>query len=61
MKFGKLDSVIFEDLEDPELRKKYIDACVDDLVEFMHDLCLTYEESLHIFEEARKDIVMYTD
>jgi hypothetical protein len=61
MKFGKLDSVIFEDLEDPELRKMYIDACVDDLVEFMHDLCLTYEESLYIFEEARKDIVMYTD
>jgi hypothetical protein len=61
MKFGKLDSVIFEELEDPELRKKYIDACVDDLVEFIHDLCLTYEESLHIFEEARKDIVLYTD
>lgn len=58
MKFGKLDSVIFEELEDPELRKKYIDACVDDLVEFIHDLCLTYEESLHIFEEARKDIVL---
>lgn len=61
MKFGRLDSVIFEDLEDPELRKMYIDACVDDLVEFIHDLCLTYEESLHIFDEARKDIVMDTD
>jgi hypothetical protein len=61
MKFGKLDSVIFEDLEDPELRKMYMEACVEDLVEFMHDLCLTYEESLHIFDEARKNIVMCAD
>ncbi len=61
MKFGKLDSVIFEELEDPELRKTYMDACVEDLVEFVHDLCLTYEESLHIIEEARRNIVMCTD
>jgi hypothetical protein len=61
MKFGKLDSVIFEDLEDPELRKIYMNACVEDLIEFIHDLCLTYEESLRIFDEARKDIVMCTD
>jgi hypothetical protein len=61
MNFGKLDSVIFEELEDPELRKKYMDACVEDLIEFIHDLCLTYDESLHIFDEARKNIVMYAD
>jgi hypothetical protein len=61
MNFGKLDSVMFEELEDPELRKRYIEACVEDLVEFIHDLCLTYKESLYIFDEARKNIVMYED
>lgn len=61
MNFGKLDSEMFEELKDPELRKMYMDACVEDLVEFIHDLCLTYEESLHIFDEARKSIVMCTD
>ncbi len=61
MNFGKLDSVMFEELEDPELRKTYKDACVEDLVEFIHDICLTYEESLHIVDEARKNIVMNTD
>jgi hypothetical protein len=61
MNFGKLDSVIFEELEDPELRKKYMNACVEDLIEFIHDLCLTYEESLYIFDEAKKNIVMCAD